>query len=493
MPYLAHFGLKDHPFTLTPNIDYYYPTQENTNIIASLQFALRRESGIVKIVGEVGTGKTLLCRLLINKLIETDAVAYINAPQADARSIVLAVCEEFGLSIAADASPYAALNRFLVAEHEKGRLAVVVVDEAQHLGKDGLEAIRLASNLETEKSKLLQIVLFGQTELNDLLRDPALRQLNQRVVFSFSTKPLTEAEVRRYVAHRIKVSRRQGGDYDIFSEDALTVIARRSGGIPRVINIIADKSLLVAFSEGSPTVQRSHAIEAIKDTPGLVTRGGIGWSVPAVFRGLFGPRAVVVSLLALLAASIGGWFAWSTTHRAIAGRDTVAIVPPAPPSPTPVTASASSPAPAIATPPAVPTASAPIPAPTTPAVTSVSSAPVAPAHAAPASKLAHHTKPAAKHYGSLQHKASSTATAQAVEPPPPAAAPAVVPVSGPAPMTVPPSAPPATETTTTVQNSSPASTAASTAASADIPVSNDASINATLPGRPGIYGSGRTH
>ena len=136
MPYLAHFGLKDHPFTLTPNIDYYYPTQENANIIASLDFALRRDTGIIKIVGEVGTGKTLLCRLLMNKLVDTDSVAYINAPQADAASIVRRICEEFGIDLRAeDGSPYPALNRFLIDEHAKGRLAVVVVDEAQHLGK----------------------------------------------------------------------------------------------------------------------------------------------------------------------------------------------------------------------------------------------------------------------------------------------------------------------------------------------------------------------
>ncbi len=494
MPYLAHFGLKDHPFTLTPNLDYYYPTQENTNIIASLEFALRRESGIVKIVGEVGTGKTLLCRLLINKLIETDAVAYINAPQADAKSIIMAVCDEFGLTIEGDASPYAALNRFLLGEHEKGRLAVVVVDEAQHLGRDGLEAIRLVSNLETQKSKLLQIVLFGQTELDDLLSDPALRQLNQRVVFSFSTKPLTEAEARRYVAHRIKVSRRQGVDYTIFSDDALTVIARRSGGIPRVVNIIADKSLLVAFSEGSPTVQRKHALEAIRDTPGLVARGGFDWSWLSAVRDLFGRRAAVISLLAVLAAGLGGWFAWSAVHRTSpASPDVVAATPPAGPhpAPAPVAAAPAAIAPAAAVSVAPPSAAPP---PTqAPAAVAAEAPPVrAPAASPPAvaaSKVAH-AKPRVKHLGSLQHKAPSPATAHAAEPPSPAAAPAVVPVSGPSPVAAAPQAPAAQ--TTAVQTTEATATT-SAAAPADIPVSNDASFNATLPGRPGIYSSGRSH
>jgi hypothetical protein len=156
-----------------------------------------------------------------------------------------------------------------------------VVDEAQHLGRDGLEAVRLMSNLETEKNKLLQIVLFAQTELDDLLKDPSLRQLTQRIVFSFETKPMTIAEAKRYIAHRVRVSRHGGVDYEIFSDAALELIARSSGGTPRVINILADKALLVAFSDNSPIVQKSHARDAIKDSPGLAPRtfgaDGVEW------------------------------------------------------------------------------------------------------------------------------------------------------------------------------------------------------------------------
>lgn len=274
MPYLAHFGLEDHPFTLTPDVDYFFPTPEHANIIASVEFALRRDTGIIKVVGEVGTGKTLLCRLLMRRLVDTDTVAYINAPRANAQSIILAICEEFGIAVDPAASPYTTLNRFLVAEHEKGRMAVVVVDEAQHLGKDGLEAVRLISNLETEKSKLLQIVLFGQTELDDLLRDPALRQLNQRVVFSLTTKPMTAEESIHYIDHRVGVSRRAGIEYGIFSDKARELIARHSRGIPRVINILADKSLLAAFAAGSPVVQPAHVMEAVRDSAGLAIPGG---------------------------------------------------------------------------------------------------------------------------------------------------------------------------------------------------------------------------
>ena len=333
MPYLAHFGLKEHPFTLTPNIDYYYPTQETANIVASLDFALHRDSGIVKVVGEVGTGKTLLCRLLMHKLEANERVAYINAPQADAKTIVRMVCDEFGIEADPnqDGPPFAALNKFLVETHEAGKLAVVVVDEAQHLGPEGLEAIRLISNLETERSKLLQIVLFGQTELDELLADPSLRQINQRIVFSFNTQPLSVAEAKRYIAHRIQVSRQPGITYDLYADAALELIARRSGGIPRVVNILADKSLVVAFSEGSPTVQKEHAQSAIEDSPSLVT--GAALPIPTWRPGW---RSAVAAGAALTAIAAGGAGAYLMKERAQQPAPVpVAAVPAPEPAPTP--------------------------------------------------------------------------------------------------------------------------------------------------------------
>jgi type II secretory pathway predicted ATPase ExeA len=393
MPYLAHFGLKDHPFTLTPNIDYYFPTQETANIVASLEFALRRDTGIIKVVGEVGTGKTLLCRLLMHKLVDTERVAYINAPQADARSIVRTVCEEFGIDPGSDeGTPFSALNHFLVEEHVQNRLAVVVVDEAQHLGKEGLEAIRLISNLETEKNKLLQIVLFGQTELDELLKDPSLRQLNQRVVFSFTTKPLTAGEVKRYVAHRIRVSRKEGIVYDIFSDGALALVAKQSGGIPRVVNILSDKSLLVAFSAGSPIVQKAHAAEAVRDTPNLIARSSFH---PFAWIGQLSGRAVAWTMagFAVLAAAAGGYYvarlgAPQTAPPPVASAP---LLVPAPAqvaaaapvvAPTPV-AVAPAPAPVAVAAPVVAPVVAPPPVVVAPAPVAVAPAPVAVAAPAP--------------------------------------------------------------------------------------------------------------
>jgi MSHA biogenesis protein MshM len=271
MPYLAHFGLEEHPFTLTPDVEYFFPTQEHANIIGSVEFALRRDTGIIKVVGEVGTGKTLLCRLLIKKLVDTEAVAYINAPRANAASIMQAISREFGIADVEDPdAAFWALNKFLLEEHSKGRLAVVVVDEAQHLGNEGLEFVRLISNLETEKRKLLQIVLFGQTELDDLLSDSTMRQLRQRIAFSLTTKPLSVDESKAYINHRINVSRRPGVEYAVFSPRAVDLLARSCGGIPRVINIVADKCLLSAFADGAAVVQPSHVTEALAESATLV-------------------------------------------------------------------------------------------------------------------------------------------------------------------------------------------------------------------------------
>ena len=383
MPYLAHFGLKEHPFTLTPDVDYFFPTQEHANIIGSVEFALRRDTGIIKVVGPVGTGKTLLCRLLIKKLVDNEAVAYINAPRANANSIMLGVCKEFGIEVTDGDTAYGELNKFLVEEHAKGRLAVLVVDEAQHLGREGLELVRLISNLETEKRKLLQIVMFGQTELDELLADPSLRQLTQRIAFSLATKPLSVEESKNYINHRIRVSRREGIVYDVFTGRAVDLLARSCGGIPRVINIVADKGLLAAFAEGSPVVQPKHVAEAIKESPTLVKPvasggGGLRRSLgraAAYIGGLFVVAAAAIAILALVPAGQTTAHIRAALHSLIGApmtASTAAVTPapaPAPaaaatPTPAPAKDAATSaqPAPAAAASPATPSSPPPEPA-----------------------------------------------------------------------------------------------------------------------------------
>lgn len=301
MPYLAHFGLKEHPFTLTPNTNQYFPIDKHVEIIQSVQFGLARNTGILKVVGDVGTGKTMLCRLLLRKLVAAnDAVAYLNAPQVDPESLVGLVCAEFGLETGTKAQMLQALNTFLLEQHALGRNAVLIVDEAQALGAAGLEAIRLLSNLETERNKLLQIVLFGQSELDELLAQPNLRQINQRIGFFFNTGPLTMAEAVHYMTHRVKCSRVDGVDFPVFSQGAMEMLASGGGFVPRVINILGDKALLVAYGEGAIQVGEKHAQAAIDDSPQIAQRPRRrrNWMRPLLIGIIAAEVAAVVALFA---------------------------------------------------------------------------------------------------------------------------------------------------------------------------------------------------
>ncbi len=309
MPYLAHFGLKEHPFTLTPNTNQYFPIDKHVEIIQSIQFGIARNTGILKVVGDVGTGKTMLCRLLLRKLVGSDdAVAYLNAPQVDPESLVALVCAEFGLEAGSRPQMLQALNTFLLEQHALGRNAVLIVDEAQALGPAGLEAVRLLSNLETERNKLLQIVMFGQSELDDLLQRADLRQINQRIGFSFNTGPLNTAEAVHYIEHRVKTARVDGIDFPIFTERAMTVLAESAAFVPRVINILADKALLVAYGEGAIQVNDKHAEGAIDDTPQLARRLRLQrrW-VKHLLIGVVAAEVAAVIALFTLNPALQGW------------------------------------------------------------------------------------------------------------------------------------------------------------------------------------------
>lgn len=277
MPYLKHFGLRQHPFALTPNAGLYFPSEPHQEVLAALIYAVRRGEGIVKVTGEIGTGKTLLCRLLIGYFIDAMDVAYINNPQDDVGWTFRAICREFELDTRGD-DPVQALHDHLLALHRQGRRAVVVIDEAQALGAAGLEAVRRLSNLETADAKLLQIVLFGQPELDRLLTMPDLRQVQQRIAFSFEVHPLDLDSAEIYIRHRLEQTGEiRAAAARLFDGDALTLVARASGGVPRLINILADKSLLAAFAEGARRVSRDHVRQAVEDSgrkppQGLVPR-----------------------------------------------------------------------------------------------------------------------------------------------------------------------------------------------------------------------------
>jgi MSHA biogenesis protein MshM len=315
MPYLAHFGLKEHPFTLTPNTNQYFPIDKHVEIVQSILFGIARNTGILKVVGDIGTGKTMLCRLLLRKLVASNnAVAYLNAPQVDPDSLVGLVAAEFGLEPGTKAQMLQSLNAFLLEQHALGRNSVVIVDEAQALGAPGLEAVRLLSNLETERNKLLQIVLFGQSELDDLLQQPNLRQINQRVGFAFSTGPLTMDEAVHYVQHRVKVSRVDSVDFPIFTQRAMELLARAASFVPRVINILADKALLVAYGEGAIQVEDSHVSLAIDDSRAIARP--VYARRPWVRRVLWGLIAAEFAAIVALFAVSPHLRLWIAAHAA---------------------------------------------------------------------------------------------------------------------------------------------------------------------------------
>ncbi len=276
--YESHFGLQEAPFALTPNTRYFLRARSHHDALELLLVALREREGFIKITGEVGTGKTLLCRLLLNELEQEAFTAYIPNPHLTPDTLYAAVAEELGVDVNSLANTHQilkALNERLIALAGEQRPVVLVIDEAQAMPEDTIEALRLLTNLETESIRLLQVVLFGQPELDELLKRESLRQLRQRITFQYRLAPLDKVLVAQYLRHRLAQAGYNGGD--LFSPSALRLITRSSGGIPRLVNIIAHKSLLAAWGKGDRQVSRSHVMLAIRDTdsvqvPNLLVR-----------------------------------------------------------------------------------------------------------------------------------------------------------------------------------------------------------------------------
>lgn len=268
--YLRPFGLRELPFSLTPDPAFFFAHQGAQAALNTLLVSLRSGEGFVKIVAEVGCGKTLLCRRLIAALAPDYETAYIPNPAMDARSMLLAVCEE--LEIEVDAAEIAhrlvkQLKRCLLDRARAGRSVVLIIDEAQCIPDETVEALRLMSNIETEKRKLLQIVLFGQPELDEKLAQPHLRQLLQRITFADQIDPMCAEDIGAYVKFRLRAA--GATDDAIFNDAAIVELTRRSSGIPRLVNVIAHKSLMLAFGEGAATVTGAHVALAADDTAAL--------------------------------------------------------------------------------------------------------------------------------------------------------------------------------------------------------------------------------
>ncbi|MHB8455916.1 MAG: ExeA family protein [Acidiferrobacterales bacterium] len=265
--YASYFGLSELPFSITPDTSFFFGHSTYQEALNTLLVSVRSGEGFIKVVGEVGTGKTLLCRKLLSSLEGDFITAYIPNPYLEPMTLLLAVADELGISYESGINQHQllkSLTLFLVGAHDKGRRVVLCLDEAQAMPIETLEALRLLSNLETERRKLLQVVLFGQPELDVRLNDPAIRQLKQRISFSCNLSAISISDVEYYLSHRLGIAGYRGPR--LFSRDAVRLLHRASRGIPRVINILAHKSMIAAFGEGARYITPRFVRDAISDT-----------------------------------------------------------------------------------------------------------------------------------------------------------------------------------------------------------------------------------
>jgi len=263
--YLDYFGLKEAPFRITPNTEYWHAGGQRGEMLAALLYAIGQGEGIIKVVGEVGSGKTMLCRKLAAQLPDSVDSVYLGNPTLAPDDMLAAILADLGIEIPESGrqARLAQLNAALLARHAAGRRVVVFVEEAQGIALDNLEFLRLLTNLETATDKLLQIVLFGQPELDVQLADPRIRQLKDRITLSLRLSPLAEAEVADYLRARLSVAGYRGPD--LFSPAMTTRMTALSGGLSRRINVLADKTLLAAYAGQTHTLTPAHLDAAAGD------------------------------------------------------------------------------------------------------------------------------------------------------------------------------------------------------------------------------------
>jgi general secretion pathway protein A len=265
--YTSWFGLKENPFSLSPDPRYLYLSPQHRDAMNCLIYGITEKKGFTVITGGIGTGKTTICRSLLATLDESVETALIFNSFLSDLELLETINQEFGLPAeGAEKSKKRyidALNTFLMDNFARGKNAVLMIDEAQNLSHSVLEQIRMLSNLETTREKLIQIVLVGQPELQEILALPSLRQLSERITVRYDLNPLDEKEVRHYIEYRLTVA--GGKDLIRFTRGAMRMIWRFSEGIPRRINAIADRALLIGYTRGNPVVDRKMVKNAVKD------------------------------------------------------------------------------------------------------------------------------------------------------------------------------------------------------------------------------------
>lgn len=264
--YNEFYGFKEKPFSLTPDPHFLYLSSVHKKALAYLTYGLEDRKGFITVTGEVGAGKTTLIRALLSRMNTSNTmVSRIINTTVTSLQLLKMIVRDFGIKISSSAKEdiLEELNEFLLEQYALGRNAVIIVDEAQNLEKKTLEEIRLLSNLETEKDKLLQIILVGQPELRQTLADPGLRQLRQRITVNYHISPLNNEEVVEYIRHRLRVARAKNPE--MFTEEAMSQIAVAAKGIPRIINIICDAALVTGYVEGSPVIDEKFVEEVLND------------------------------------------------------------------------------------------------------------------------------------------------------------------------------------------------------------------------------------
>lgn len=295
--YEAHFGLREPPFSITPDTSFFFSSDASQSGLNLLLIAARSGEGFIKIVGEVGTGKTLLCRKLMQSLGEDFKIAYVPNPYLTPKALFLELAWELGADLSETESTFslhglihALTHRLLELAHEHKRVAVCL-DEVQAMPIETLEALRLLTNLETEKRKLLQVIIFGQPELEAKLDEPSVRQLRQRITFEYRLGPLSREELDFYLQHRLSVAGHQGGR--VFTQAAVRLMRRRTGGYPRLVNIVAHKALMSAYGKGKRKANYLDVLAACRDTPSTETVARRPWAL-----------AILLLLVCSLAAAL---------------------------------------------------------------------------------------------------------------------------------------------------------------------------------------------